>query len=246
VCNSNTAEKLVYTIQQLMFSEQDQKYDRYLRWPIDKVNPTDTTFSDLEAWATKASNGTVTVDTDRLKQACDYVEQQMYDRRGHQWVQLLLGLYRDYFSKDQQVRANEVLRCSDVGLTLILCYVDSSRLAQLASLSTLWDFSTQPPERIIEYIVDFNTVHCAVVIDNDILIVEAAVDSLTDRYSDSVRQRLITQLLVLRWLGAAVLKKSILPATSMQVLDLLTRWCLTTKTYQSLYTTCTLHRLINY
>jgi hypothetical protein len=218
VCSSNTAEKLAYTIQQLMHSEKDQKYERFSRWPFDQTGPKNTTFQDLEAWATKAGDGTVTVDTDRLKQPCEYVEQQMYAARGHQWAQLLLGLYKDYFSKDQSVRVNEVVRCSDVGLTLVLCYVDSDRLAQLASLSTLWDFSTQAPDRTVGYIVDHNIIHCAVVIEDDTMIVEAAVASLTDRYSESVRQRLITQLLVLKWLATAVLSKSIVPATSLQVL----------------------------
>jgi hypothetical protein len=215
VCSSTTAEQLAYTIQQLMYSEQDQKYERYSRWPFDQTGPKNTTFQDLEAWA---NDGTVTVDTDRLKQACEYVEQQMYAARGHQWAQLLVGLYKDYFSKDQSARVSEVVRCSDVGLTLVLCYVDSSRLAQLASLSTLWNFSTQAPDRTVEYTVDHNIIHCAVVIEDNILIVEAAVACLTDRYNEAVRQRLITQLLVLRWLATAVVSKSIVPATSLQVL----------------------------
>jgi hypothetical protein len=43
VCNSNTAEKLMYAIQQLMLNEQDQKYESLIGWPPRK-NPRNTTF----------------------------------------------------------------------------------------------------------------------------------------------------------------------------------------------------------
>jgi hypothetical protein len=218
VCDSNTAEQLVYTIQQLMLNEQDQKYAPQLS-SAPQVNSKTTSFQDLEAWAVQDSNGTVTVDTDKLKAACDYVKQHSYHLREHQWAQVLLLLYDEYFSQAEAYRVNEVLLCSDAGVTLILCYVDSSRLTQLAELPSLWEFSTLPLlPRDIELRHTPYSVDCAVMVDNGTLIVEAAVASLTVHYSESVRQQLITQLLVLKWFGTAVLNKGILPAISMQVL----------------------------
>jgi hypothetical protein len=65
VCDSNTAEKVAYTIQQLMFNEKDQNHRPeaiFNRHSI-SLNPDNRPFCDLEAWATQASDGTVTVDT---------------------------------------------------------------------------------------------------------------------------------------------------------------------------------------
>jgi hypothetical protein len=218
VYNSNTAEQLAYTIQQLMFTEHDQKYQRTISWPVDKMNPTNTTFSDLEAWATQGSDGTVTIDIDKLGAACEYIEEQLYSRRGYQWARTLQQLDY-YFRQDEQHRVKQVLHCSTLGITLIMLYVEGCRLEQLRRLPSLWDYSTQHVvTRDPDLLHTADNVHCCAAIDGATLIVEAAVASLTVRYCEAARQQLITQLLVLKWLAAAVLSRGILPATSLQVL----------------------------
>jgi hypothetical protein len=161
VCNSNTAEKLVYTIQQLMFNEQDQYYRPKTIWP-QPANANDTTFRDLEPWAIQDSNGTVTVDTDRLQAACAYVQNQAYSVSEYQWAKTLLQLSDDYFSKDVDYRVNKVLTFSTFGTGLLLYYLDSTRLAQLAQLSSLWDYDDKhklSPQWIF-------SMDCAVVIED--------------------------------------------------------------------------------
>jgi hypothetical protein len=227
VCDSNTAEKLMYTIQQLMLNEQDQKYEPLIDWPP-RQNPRNTTFYDLEPWAVMDSNGTVTVDTDKLQTACDYVELHKYQYRYH-WAHMLLLMNKEYFSKSKEDRVNDVVRCTDLGLTLILCYLDSSRLIQLAQLPSLWDFDKRHP--VAEcFLHSYRIIDCAAVIEDNTLssryynskegntlILEVAIASLTARYSESVRQQLITRLIVLRWVGTAILSKGVLPATTLKM-----------------------------
>jgi hypothetical protein len=118
VCNSNTAEKLVYTIQQLMFNEHDQQYrPDGIDYMSVRENLNSTTFRDLEPWAIQASNGTVTVDTDKLQAACTYLDKLMsYNRYDHQWANTLLLLNEGFFTKDTEHRVNEVLSAE------VLCY----------------------------------------------------------------------------------------------------------------------------
>jgi hypothetical protein len=59
---------------------------------------------------------------------------------------------------------------------------------------------------------------CSAVIEDNTLILEVARATLTVRYNESIRQSLIRELLVLRWVGTAILSKGILPATSIQML----------------------------
>jgi hypothetical protein len=49
------------------------------------------------------------------------------------------------------------------------------------------------------------------------MVLDVAIASLTARYNESVRQQVITRLLVLRWIGKAVLEKDVLPVTSMEI-----------------------------
>eukprot|EP00953_Heterococcus_sp_UTEX-ZZ885_P025879 14033-Heterococcus_DN1.PRE.3 len=206
VCNSNTAEKLMYVIQQLMLKEQNQKHEPLIGWPPRK-NPRNTIFYDLEAWAVKGGDGTVTVDTDKLQAACDYVKEQKYHDRYH-WAHMLLLLNSDYFSKDSSDRVNEV-----------------SRLTQLEQLASLWDFDEQHP--VAEcFLHKCAQIDCTVAVENTRLysraenynmILDVALASLTVRYNESVRQQLITRLLVLRWIGEAILKKGVLPVKSMEI-----------------------------
>jgi hypothetical protein len=212
VRDSNTAEQDVYTLQQLMYAEQDQKYRDTLGWPP-QPHPKNTTFQDLEPWAVMYSNGTVTVDTDKLKAACDYLELQ-YHRHDYQWRDTPLMFYNHYFSKGKQGRIAEIMLCQHIGAPLILFYLDSSRLVQLSELTSLWDYDNKhelAPRAI--YHTD-----CTVVIENSTLIFEVAVSSLTVRYSEAVRQRLIEQPLILRWIGTAILNKGVLPARSIKML----------------------------
>jgi hypothetical protein len=224
VCDSNIAEKLMYTIQQLMLNEQDQKNEPLIGRPP-RRNPKNTTFYNLKAWAVKVSDGIITVDIDKLQAACDYVKEQKYHYTYH-WAQMLLLLNSDCFSKDRPDRGNEVLECSDLGLTIILCYLDSSRLIQLEQLPSLWAFDKR--HAVAEcFLHKYDQVDCSVAVENINLyslaedfkmILEAAIASLTARYNESLRQQLITRLLVLRWTGKAILKKNVLPVTKMQVL----------------------------
>eukprot|EP00953_Heterococcus_sp_UTEX-ZZ885_P007051 4295-Heterococcus_DN1.PRE.2 len=54
VCDSNTAEKVAYTIQQLMYNEEDQCYRPEAIFSMNSrgLNSDNRTFCDLEAWAT--------------------------------------------------------------------------------------------------------------------------------------------------------------------------------------------------
>jgi hypothetical protein len=88
VCASNTAEKLAYAIQQLMFNEQDQKHEPMIGWPMHVPNPRNTTYRDLEAWAVKGSDGTVTVDALKLQVARKYIQQYLYEDK-YQWATML-------------------------------------------------------------------------------------------------------------------------------------------------------------
>ena len=117
---------------------------------------------------------------------------------------------------------NEVLKCSAIGVRLIVCYLNSSGLSQLAQLASLWDSDRNhmiAPSW--SYSMDCSVVienNTLIFIENNTLIFEVALPSLTVRYDESVRQALITQLLELRWLGTAILNKGVLPATSVQTL----------------------------
>jgi hypothetical protein len=139
VCDDNTAEKLVYAIQQLMLKEQDQRYELMIGRPPRK-NPKNTTFQDLEAWAVKDSDGTVTVDTDKLQISCDYVKEQAYSTYEYPWADTLLKLNKEFFSKGREGRVHEVLVLSLLGQKLLMCYLDSSRLTQLSQLPSLWNY----------------------------------------------------------------------------------------------------------
>jgi hypothetical protein len=213
VCASNTAEKLVYTIQQLLLKELDQKYEPTIGRPRVQ-NPMNTTFQDLEPWAVMDSNGTVTVDTDKLQAACDHVREQSYSTYEYEWAKVLLLLYKNCFSKDKQHFVDEVMKCSDIGLTVLLFYLDSSRLTQLAELSSVWEYSTE--HELATSSRDIYNLDCAAVIEDNTLILEVARPCLTKDYCEEVRQQLIIQALVLECVGRAVLNKGILPATSVQ------------------------------
>jgi hypothetical protein len=216
VYDSNTAEKLVYIIQQLLFNERDQRHSDSIGCSS-KVNPKNTTFQDLEPWAVMDSNGTVTVDTDKLAKASYYVD--IHVCSSYTWVTMLVELNGHYFKFGKQHRIDEILCCTEEsGLNILLCYLDSSRLTQLAQLPSIWDYDKHDVLPLPGWFIKDNEVDCAAMIENNTLIVEAAVASLTVRYSEAVRQQLIARLLVMRWIGAAVLNKGVLPATSMQVL----------------------------
>jgi hypothetical protein len=217
VCDSNTAEQLVYTIQQLMFNEQDQHYRPetiFTRIP----NPNNTTFRDLEPWAIQDSNGTVTVDTDKLQTACAYIDKYMlYYRYGkYQWIDILVELYKDYFTKDQQHRVSRLLACCTAGATMIMFYIDSSRLTQLAQLPSIWYFDKH--DVLAASYGSIYEIDCAAVIEDNTMVVEVALATLAVRYCERVRQSLIARLLILNWLGTAVLNKGVLPVTSVQML----------------------------
>eukprot|EP00953_Heterococcus_sp_UTEX-ZZ885_P025884 14034-Heterococcus_DN1.PRE.3 len=217
-CNSNTAEKLAYTIQQLMFNEQDQKHEPMIGWRVQVENPKNTTFRDLEAWAVKASDGTVTVDAHKLQVARKYVQQYMYEDK-YQWATMLSRLSYHYFSRDEQHRVDEVLSCTEEsGFIILLYYRDSSRLNARAQLPSIWDYDKYDVVGQSFWLIQLHKVDCAAVIEDSTLIVEVAVASLTASYCEAVRQLLIARPLVLRWIATAILSKGILPATSLQML----------------------------
>ena len=102
VCDSSTAEQLVYTIQQLLLNKKGQKYRDELDRLLLKNGKTKTAFFQcLKAnWAVMHSNGTVTVDTDKLQAACAYIdEHSMTTSLHHECARVLQLLYKHYFSK---------------------------------------------------------------------------------------------------------------------------------------------------
>jgi hypothetical protein len=130
------------------------------------------------------------------------------------WARTLELLNEKFFSKDRKARVSEVLECSDLGIMLILYYADSTRLAQLSQLSSLWDC-----EKISMLAPDWTySMDCSAVIEDNTLIFEVARATLTVRCNESIRQSLIKELLVLRWIGTAILNKGALPTTSVQML----------------------------
>eukprot|EP00953_Heterococcus_sp_UTEX-ZZ885_P032354 16904-Heterococcus_DN1.PRE.2 len=95
------------------------------------------------------------------------------------WVRTLELLNEKFFSKDRQARVSEVLECFDLGLMLILHYVDSTRLTQLSQLSSLWEC-----EQISMLAPDWPSysMDCSAVIEDNTLILEVARATLTVRY----------------------------------------------------------------
>jgi hypothetical protein len=100
----------------------------------------------------------------------------------------------------------------------LLYYLDSSRLNALAQLPLIWDYDKHDVAGQGFWLIQLHKIDCAAIIENNTLIVDTAVASLTDRYCEAVRQLLIARLLVLRWIATAILSKGILPATSLQML----------------------------
>jgi hypothetical protein len=124
VYNSKVANRLAFTIQQLMLREAQFS-------------------SVLEPWAFVNGSRGIEIDAPKLATASAFVYSKRYNF-SYPWASMLIGLSEHYFSttikRTKEDLINVLIYDGFVGINLAVLYADKSKLDNLCKLTSIWQY----------------------------------------------------------------------------------------------------------